>query len=264
MSHDQRRLPGRRRTTFSAPGVLVRCAAAAALALFGATAVAAVAGAAPAPEHHAAPSVHHQDAPGFPGTSTTAPFNECPAVGADTSCAILLVVTSSGTQVLFDPSQGPYDGSDDEMVGIVNQTSAPVYGQQLSSSQDIFGFDGDGICTYATGGLTGGGYTGDQYCSASQLAGTDPGDYQGPINTYGAINSTQTAGDVVFPSPGLAPGASTYFSLEDALTPGQITPGVPLSTPPAMIWPDPTVASSSSRWDPRRGSSVPCPPSGSR
>ena len=139
------------------------------------------------------PSLQSHDVAGFPGDlSTTAPFNECPQIGCDASCGIVIVISNNGEQVLQDPnnavsgvtnpspgSQVPYDQGDDTLVGIVNESSKPVYGLQLSGEStgtDLFGFDGDGICTYATGGsntnggadgggevpLPGpGGYTGD-------------------------------------------------------------------------------------------------------
>ena len=59
--------------------------------------------------------------------------------------------------------QTPYDESDDTLVGIVNQSSKPLFAIQLSGEStwtQIFGFDGDGICTYALGG------------SASMVTGT--------------------------------------------------------------------------------------------
>ena len=99
---------------------------------------------------------------------TTAPFNECPQIGYDASCGILIVISNNGEQVLQDPNNSTagyrlidqreprYPGAlrqvDDTLVGIVNESSKPVYGLQLSgesSGTDLFGFDGDGICTYA-------------------------------------------------------------------------------------------------------------------
>ena len=220
-----------------------------------------------APSAQAVPAAQSHDAAGFPGTSTTAPFNECPQIGYDASCGILIVISNSGEQVLQDPnnalpeyadlnaspgSQLPYDTGDDTLVGIVNESSKPVYGLQLSgesSGTDLFGFDGDGICTYATGGsdaqgdsspgsgaaFVGGtglppaGYTGDQYCDASQLAGSagpngaDPNgsDYEGPNNTFSNISPDTTSGDVDFTN-GVSPGQSTYFSLEESLEPNQV------------------------------------------
>ena len=173
------------------------------------------------------PQAH--DVAGFPGTATTAPFNECPAIGFNNSCGLVIVVSNNGVQVLQDTNNGtvpnptpgtqlPYDQADDTLVGVVNLSSKPLYALQLSGSQTgtpIFGFEGDGICTYATGGsntnggsaggggtpLPGaGGYTGDSYCSPAALQGSaaasgpDPNgiDYQGPSTTFTNISSDTT------------------------------------------------------------------------
>lgn len=158
----------------------------------------------------------------------TAPFSECPAIGAAPSCDILLNVNSNrNISVLGDSSVGPYDGSDDTLVGIVNNSSSPVQAITVSGpNSDLAGFDGDGICTYATGGITGGsgpGFTGDSYCDEQQLSGTDPADYEGPDNTFTLDPNSQNDVEVDFPGKGLAPGQSTYFSLEGALTAASIT-----------------------------------------
>jgi lysophospholipase L1-like esterase len=149
----------------------------------------------------------------------SAPFTECPTIGADTSCGILIWVTDSGTYVLGDASQGPYDGSDDTLIGVLNQSSSPVSSIPLTSQgADLFDFDGDGICTFATGGsYATAGFTGDSYCDAEQISGTDPFDYEGPDNTFSNISSDFLSGTVDFTTP-VAPGASTYFALEDALS----------------------------------------------
>jgi hypothetical protein len=203
-------------------------------------------------------SVPSHDVAGFPGTSTTAPFNECPQIGYDASCGILIVIGNNGQQILQDPnnavsgvtnpspgSQVPYDQGDDTLVGVVNESSKPVYALQLSGESTgtpLFGFDGDGICTYGlngsdtNGGAAGGtgafplpagdlgGYTGDNYCTPSQLAGgagptgADPNgsDYEGPDNTFSNISADTASGDVNFTSP-INPGGSSYFSLEESL-----------------------------------------------
>jgi hypothetical protein len=169
---------------------------------------------------------------------TTPPFTECPAIGADTGCGTLIIITNSGITLQYDNSQGPYDGNDDTLFGVLNESSHSQFGLQLGSAAglDIFGFDGDGICTYADGGessndTSGTGFAGDGYCDASQLIGEDPGstsdplgsDYEGPDNTYSNISADTTSGDVDFDTP-LAPGQSTYFSLEEALSPGDVEP----------------------------------------
>jgi hypothetical protein len=225
-----------RLTSRSVISTFVRFVAAMAISFAGAAAIVTVqAGATTVRDApHAVPHLHLHDAPGFPGTSTTAPFNECPAIGSNTSCGLLISVANNSEQILGDPANStPYDGSDDTLVGIVNNSSKPIYRIQLSSSSaSIFGFESDGICTFASGGVSGStGFTGDTYCSASQKQGSDPGqatitdpngsDYQGPANTYQNISSSTATGDVVF-NGGLQPGASTYFSLEATLTAGQL------------------------------------------
>ena len=208
--------------------------------------------------HTARAAATGHDVAGFPGTSTTAPFNECPAIGFDNSCGLLIVISNNGEQVLQDNNNGtsastptagqqtPYDNTDDTVVGIVNESSKPLYAIQLSGSSTstpIFGFEGDGICTYALNGAsssigpgTGGqqlsnnlGYTGDSYCTAAQLAGgsgpsgPDPNgsDYQGPTTTFSNISADTTTGNVNF-TGGLQPGQSTYFSLEESLSSNQV------------------------------------------
>lgn len=138
------------------------------------------------------------------------------------------MVNSNNTiTVLGDSKVGPYDGSDDTLVGIINNSGKPVPAITVSGpGSGLAGFDGDGICTYATGGTTGGGgsgFTGDSYCTAQQLAGTDPEDYAGPGTSFTLDPNSQDDVEVDFAGSGLAAGSSTYFSLEGALTAAVIT-----------------------------------------
>ncbi len=83
------------------------------------------------PHTTGAPFTSH-NAPGFPGTRTTAPFNECPQIGYDASCGLLISVSNNGEQVQQDNNnqatgvapipgqQMPFDNIDDTLVGIVN------------------------------------------------------------------------------------------------------------------------------------------------
>jgi YD repeat-containing protein len=140
----------------------------------------------------AAPIAAAQSAP-------SPPFTECPAVGLDTSCGFLIVVTNSGITVLGDPSQGPYDGADDTLIGVLNNSSTTVTALQLSSSSPIFGFDGDGLCTASP------------HPAACPFG---PAGYEGPGTSFSNINGSETLGQVNF-SGGIAPGATAYFSLEE-------------------------------------------------
>src|SRR5580704_7540397 len=51
---------------------------------------------------HTSGPVNAHDVAGFPGTGTTAPFNECPAIGFNNSCGLLIAVNNNGEQVLQD------------------------------------------------------------------------------------------------------------------------------------------------------------------
>ncbi len=143
----------------------------------------------------------------------TPPFTECPAIGEDTSCGILVVVTDTGTDVYEDPSQGPYDGADDTLTGVLNESSQPLSTLQLAGDTDLFGFDGDGICTY----------TFAPYCATTQYG------YEGPDNTFSDINADASGGDVNF-TTALSTGGSTYFSLEEALNASTVVSGGPTAS----------------------------------
>ena len=81
---------------------------------------------------------------------TTPPFTQCPGVGADTSCAVLIIFNPDGTvTVKNDPSQGPFDSIEDTLVGVQNNLSSPVFSISISGNS-IFSFDGDGLCSYIT------------------------------------------------------------------------------------------------------------------
>jgi len=139
----------------------------------------------------------------------TAPFTQCPAVGVDTSCGLLVNVTGAGISIVQDPSQGPYDSIEDTLVGVVNQSGKSLERLSLLSDTDIFGFDGDGLCIYGVSGCPFG-----------------PTGYEGPRTIFGAISPDFTSGVVEF-SPPLEPGESTYFSLEETLTSSQVVSGGP-------------------------------------
>jgi PKD repeat protein len=137
------------------------------------------------------------------------PFTECPADGQDTSCGTLIIINPNGsTTVVSDPSQGPLDGIEDTLIGVVNNSSTTV--QQLpissaaSATSPIFDFDGDGLCA-ASPRPTG--------CPFG------PTTYEGPGISFTIADPNN--GTVNF-AGGLAPGASAYFSLEGAVTASSI------------------------------------------
>jgi hypothetical protein len=167
-------------------------------------------------------------AQGPPAAPITQPFQQCAAVYQDPSCGYLIDITGASTSnVLVDPSIGFYEGSDDVLVGVQNDSSAPVSSLQIGfpgSGYGVFSFDGDGLCTP-------GGNPVPADCPFGPVG--DPGDYYGPDATLTVdagpcfANGTGPCSDdgkVNFPTP-LAPGQYTYFSLEAPPNGASVTTG---------------------------------------
>ncbi|MFZ0970772.1 MAG: PKD domain-containing protein, partial [Solirubrobacteraceae bacterium] len=168
-------------------------------------------------------------------------FTQCPAVDANNGCQYLITVNNGTETVLQDTNQGPYEGSEDSLIGVQNNSSSPVSELPLAvPGSDLFSFDGDGlcdpgappvpsgcvpepgapagtVCTQGTGGA----------CAfpapAGQPAGyVEPGasspltqnGYEGPTSWFSNVSQDTSSGVVHF-SPAIPPGGSTYFSLEE-------------------------------------------------
>jgi hypothetical protein len=90
-----------------------------------------------------------------PGAASAA-FTQCPAVGNDTSCQYLITVGETENSVEADPAQGPYDGVEDSLIGVQNNSGKPLSSLPISAESNLFGFENDGICSPDTsGGSTG-------------------------------------------------------------------------------------------------------------
>lgn len=173
-----------------------------------------------------------------PTAPTTAkPFNECPNVAGDTAgCGLLIVLNASGTPTITASGQGPYDGHDDTTVGVLNKSGVAIASMALTSTLDIFGFDGDGVCSDTTG------HHADTYAldwSVTDATSADYTNYTGPVAatctvtaapdnygptgiTFSNLASNNESGTVNF-AGGLANGASAFFSLENSLTSASFT-----------------------------------------
>jgi len=158
-------------------------------------------------------------------SAATPPFAECPHVGADTSCAILIEIDDNGAQILTDGSKGPYDGVEDTLVGVLNNTtSTTITSIPLTGTLAVFGFDGDGACDPNNNNVSFSPGPPDAYPSNSGLSGhgcldnpVDTTGYGGPNSHFTNINAAKTSGTVNFNVP-LAPGQTTWFSLEERIT----------------------------------------------
>src|SRR5947209_17447917 len=124
----------------------------------------------------------------------------CPPVGADTDCGTIITISNAGVSV-SSTGQGPYDGIEDTLVGVVNNSNLPIHALGLKSAQAIFGFDGDGIVAYGIPGN-----------------GLDSTGYGGPNAYFTNIDPTLTSGTVNFIVPIAAKGGKAYFSLEEAIS----------------------------------------------
>jgi hypothetical protein len=157
-------------------------------------------------------------------------FSECPAIGGDTGCGILITLGPSGATITSasSPTEPPFDGNDDTLVGIVNNTGFTIPSVNLSSNLDIFGFDGDGICSGKYGS-----WSGSSGCNypANPPSGYSNTGYEGPGTFFTNIAGDQKSGTLNLTggggtglgSTGLETGSSTYFSLENSLTAADFT-----------------------------------------
>jgi PEP-CTERM motif len=152
--------------------------------------------------------------------ASAATLTQCPPTGLNTGgCRLLITITgaSGGATTTFNvttttnsPDDQPYDGVEDTLIGVLNSSGATVSTLHLSSTLDIFGFDGDGPCTQTPG---------PRNCNVADATG-----YGGPGVTFSGINALATAGTVNF-GPALANNGTAWFGLEEAVTAPNIQGG---------------------------------------
>lgn len=156
----------------------------------------------------------------------------CPQIGFADGCDAQITLNSGGTATITLTGQPAYDGSEDQLVGITNNSGSTIGSITLSGS-DIFGFDGDGAGESGTGCLI---TSGNPFpCLSNGPFG--PTGYEGPNTTF-TITDTDT-GSVNFTN-GLADGATAWFSLEEApsasgFTVTGTTPGSPTPEPASIV-----------------------------
>jgi hypothetical protein len=150
----------------------------------------------------------------FLAGAASAQTSPCPAFGSDTACGAIITVTPTGATVM-QTGMGPYDGSDDTLIGVANMIPAcsagagpppsacgiSIYSLDLTSSTNIFAFEGDGIDTFG---------------APSNANAMDNTGYGGPHAYFTNISTDKMKGRVNFIPP-IPPGGTDYFSLENAL-----------------------------------------------
>ena len=139
------------------------------------------------------------------------PFTQCPAVGVDTGCAILIEIKPDNTTAItLDPSQIPFfpvgragstpTPTNGALIGVQNNSSNALVALRIGTGNTgpaAFAFVGAGLCAARPR-------------PAGCLFG--PTGYEGPGVSFTDINVNRTAGIVRF-AGGIAPGGSAYFTL---------------------------------------------------
>ena len=146
------------------------------------------------------------------GSTNAAP---CPNINGVTTCNVVITAGPGGSFTTTVPNPNPYDGSDDNLVGIINNSGSTITSLSFVGSGQgggLFAFDSDGLQSYvpgAGGAPDGTGYGG----KVSSTANSDPAganDFFTNIHTTAVFHDS---GTVVFAN-GIPNGGSAYFSLE--------------------------------------------------
>lgn len=159
------------------------------------------------------------------GLATQAHAVTFPGFGANPSGPeFLITIDSGGTASIalnpvYSSDPGPYDGSDDTYIGVVNNSSQTVNSLHLTSNQSIFAFEGDGIDT-------------GSYLDIPNNAQDNTG-YGGPNAFFS--NIVGNSGDVNFIG-GIAPGDAGIFSLEEQLSTASFTGITTGGVPEPSTW----------------------------
>lgn len=144
------------------------------------------------------------------GTASASAFPPCPAIGFANGCNLIITISNSATGPVANSALGasaPYDGVEDQLVGVVNNSSSTVLSLGLTGS-NIFGFDGDGAGNPGTGCVVNAGPPFP--CPTGGPFG--PTGYEGPHTSFTITNAN--AGLVNFLG-GLGSGGTAWFSLEE-------------------------------------------------
>ncbi|HEY1526381.1 MAG TPA: SdrD B-like domain-containing protein, partial [Candidatus Angelobacter sp.] len=129
---------------------------------------------------------------------------------ADEGCTILITLNADGSIATTFPNPAPAyeNGNDDNMIGVINNTTKTITAIQLTSATvDIFGLENDGVCGTPPG-WTFSALGPNPNCAIA----TDPHRY-GPAGiNYTIFNAF--SGIVNFGNGGIAPNGHAFFSLE--------------------------------------------------
>lgn len=122
---------------------------------------------------------------------------------ASGNCNTIVTINANGTLAVTSPNANPYDGNDDDYVGVINNFGSAVSSINLTGAGGTFGFDGDGIDAFGIAG------------NSLDLSQYGTGAYGGTDAYFTGINGAGTLGTVNFLGGLAANGGTGYFSLEN-------------------------------------------------
>ena len=131
-----------------------------------------------------------------------------PGITDPSGCNSIITYTNSGWSIVTVDSH-PYESTEDQLVGVVNNSTSTTVTSIPLSGTNIFGFDRDGICSS--------GFIPSSYCTSQDSSGYGP-------NGVSFSITNANSGSVMF-GPGIAPGGTAFFSLEEGPTTGGIIVG---------------------------------------
>jgi len=155
------------------------------------------------------------------------PFTQCPGVGSNpTGCNLLITVTAvntSGAATSFTVTTsttdvGPFDGSEDTLIGITNASSGVLKSIFLTggAGSGVFFFDNDGACPA-------GSYSPSPTATQCGTTTQNPTGYGSANASFTGISTNFDSGTVLTGgTAGLNPGQSTWFDLEGVILANQI------------------------------------------
>ena len=139
--------------------------------------------------------------------STASLAAQCPAIGNDATCGFVITVTDAGVAISATgqptynaPSEGG-DFSVGTLIGVINNSSAPVSALGIGSPLQVFYFTDNGIDSY----------------NGVQGNGLDQTGYGGPNAYYSDTDTLRQNGIVHFITPIPPGGGTTFFSLANNL-----------------------------------------------
>src|SRR5205814_2728394 len=146
------------------------------------------------------------------GSANAAP---CPNINGVTTCNVVITAGPGGSFVTTVPNPNPYDGSDDNLVGIINNSGGTITSLSFIGSGNgggLFAFDGDGLQAFnaAAGGAPDASGYGGKVSSTANFDLTGPNDFFTNIHTTTVTNDS---GSVVFGALGIPQGGSAHFSV---------------------------------------------------